>query len=65
MQPDVVMVELCSSRMNILQYDEETLLREAKDISLVKIKQLIQQVAKHKWSIILTWYWIPELYKKI
>ncbi|XP_052779945.1 traB domain-containing protein-like [Mya arenaria] len=42
-QPDVVMVELCNSRMNILQYDEETLLREAKDISLVKVRQLIQQ----------------------
>ncbi|XP_052259857.1 traB domain-containing protein-like [Dreissena polymorpha] len=42
-QPDVVLVELCNSRMNILQYDEETLQREAKDLSLAKMKQLIQQ----------------------
>eukprot|EP00794_Sanderia_malayensis_P007340 gene7340-8160_t len=36
--PDVVMVELCKSRVSIIQYDEETLLREAKDISIAKLK---------------------------
>lgn len=38
------MVELCNSRMNILQYDEETLLKEAKEIDLRKIRTLISQV---------------------
>lgn len=43
-QPDVVMVELCNSRMNILQYDEESLLKEAKEIDIRKIKSLVMQV---------------------
>lgn len=38
------MVELCDSRVNILQYDEETLLKEAKEIDLRKIKTLVTQV---------------------
>jgi len=38
------MVELCNSRMNILQYDEQTLLKEAKEIDMRKIKTLITQV---------------------
>ncbi|XP_014785665.1 traB domain-containing protein isoform X1 [Octopus bimaculoides] len=42
-KPDIVMVELCSSRVNILQLDEETLLEEAKNINLEKIKLSIKQ----------------------
>jgi len=43
-QPDVVVVELCKSRINILSLDEETLLREAKNINLDKIRTAIRQV---------------------
>lgn len=43
-QPDVVMVELCNSRVNILQLDEETLLEEARNINMDKIKTAIKQV---------------------
>jgi pheromone shutdown protein TraB len=42
-QPDVVVVELCKSRINILSLDEETLLREAKNINLDKIRAAIRQ----------------------
>ena len=44
-QPDSVMLELCPSRINILQYDEETLLAEAQDINMDKIKRAIKQVS--------------------
>ena len=43
-QPDVVMVELCHSRVNILQLDEQTLLQEAQNINLEKIRTAIKQV---------------------
>ncbi|XP_053377350.1 uncharacterized protein LOC123529252 isoform X4 [Mercenaria mercenaria] len=42
-QPDVVMVELCNSRLNILQLDEEKLLEEAQNINLEKIQLAIKQ----------------------
>lgn len=42
-QPHVVMVELCSSRINILQLDEKTLLEEAKNINMEKIRNTIKQ----------------------
>lgn len=42
-QPDVVMVELCSSRIHIVQLDEKTLLEEAKNITLEKIRNTIKQ----------------------
>ena len=43
-QPDVVLVELCSSRTNILSLDEETLLREAGSINISKIRLAIRRV---------------------
>lgn len=43
-QPDVVLVELCKSRVDILKYDEEFLLREAKNIDMQKLKLAIKQV---------------------
>lgn len=43
-QPDVVMVELCKSRINILELDEEMLLEEAKNINLEKFRFAIKQV---------------------
>ena len=46
MQPDAVLVELCKSRVDILKYDEEFLLREAKNIDLEKLKLAIKQVCK-------------------
>ena len=44
-KPDTVVVELCSSRINILRMDEETLLEEAKNINFEKIQQAIKQVS--------------------
>lgn len=42
-QPNIVMVELCTSRINILQLDEVTLLEEAKNINMEKIRNTIKQ----------------------
>lgn len=36
-RPDVVMVELCPSRVHILKLDEKTLLEEAKNINIPKV----------------------------
>uniref|UniRef100_A0A3Q3IIW8 TraB domain containing n=1 Tax=Monopterus albus TaxID=43700 RepID=A0A3Q3IIW8_MONAL len=36
-QPDVVVVELCQYRVSMLRMDENTLMREAKDINLEKV----------------------------
>ena len=38
------MVELCNSRINILQLDEATLLEEAQNINMEKIRLSIKQV---------------------
>ncbi|XP_071961496.1 traB domain-containing protein-like [Antedon mediterranea] len=42
-QPDIVMVELCKSRLSIMQLDEETLLEEAKNINMEKLRLSIKQ----------------------
>jgi len=42
-QPDIVLVELCSSRVNILQLDEKTLLAEASNITVEKMRTAIKQ----------------------
>ncbi|XP_058465490.1 traB domain-containing protein [Malaya genurostris] len=42
-QPQVVMLELCPSRIHILKYDEQALLEEAKDINLSKIQTIIKR----------------------
>ncbi|XP_055365588.1 traB domain-containing protein isoform X1 [Betta splendens] len=42
-QPDVVVVELCQYRVSMLKMDENTLLREAKEINLDKVQQAIKQ----------------------
>lgn len=41
-RPHIVMLELCQHRMSILQMDEETIKREAEDISFEKIKCMIK-----------------------
>ena len=46
MQPDIVLVELCKSRVDILKYDEEVLLREAKNIDMQKLRLAVKQVSK-------------------
>ena len=38
------MLELCASRSNILALDEETVLRESKDLTISKVRQMIKQV---------------------
>lgn len=38
--PDVVMVELCASRVHMLNHDEKTLLEEARDMSFAKIQSI-------------------------
>ena len=44
LQPDVVLLELCRGRLSILELDEETLLQEAKNFNVAKLKQSISQV---------------------
>lgn len=41
-RPHIVVVELCKARTNILSLDEETVLREAKEINLDKIMQTVK-----------------------
>jgi pheromone shutdown protein TraB len=41
-RPRAVVVELCSSRVHILKHDEKTLLEEAKDINMQKIRNVIR-----------------------
>lgn len=43
-KPDRVVLELCPSRSNILKLDEETVLKEAKELDMSKIIQMIKQV---------------------
>ncbi|XP_023722994.1 traB domain-containing protein isoform X2 [Cryptotermes secundus] len=42
-QPHIVLVELCKSRVNILQLDEKTVLEEAKNINFEKVQSTIKQ----------------------
>ncbi|KFM61661.1 hypothetical protein X975_19160, partial [Stegodyphus mimosarum] len=42
-QPDVVMIELCKSRVNILSLDENTILEESKNMNFQKMKAAIEQ----------------------
>ncbi|CAB3362657.1 Hypothetical predicted protein [Cloeon dipterum] len=42
-QPHIVTVELCKSRINILQLDEQTILEEASNIDFAKIRATVQQ----------------------
>jgi pheromone shutdown protein TraB len=42
-QPNVVVLELCQSRRNILTLDEETILREASDLNFEKVRLAIRQ----------------------
>lgn len=41
-RPKAVVVELCESRVHILKHDEKTLLEEAKDINMQKIRNVIR-----------------------
>ena len=43
MQPDIVVLELCKDRTNILHLDEETVLEEAKNLTLDKMLLAIRQ----------------------
>ena len=43
-QPNCVVLELCSARVNILKFDEETVLKEAKDMNMGKLLKLIKEV---------------------
>ena len=43
-QPDVVMVELCPQRVNMLMMDEATILKEASEMSLAKAQTTIKKV---------------------
>ena len=40
--PRAIVVELCESRVHILKHDEKTLLEEAKDINMQKIRSVIK-----------------------
>uniref|UniRef100_A0A182JZB0 TraB n=1 Tax=Anopheles christyi TaxID=43041 RepID=A0A182JZB0_9DIPT len=41
-RPHVVMLELCPSRVHILKYDEKTLLEEAKEMNVAKMREIIR-----------------------
>jgi len=41
-QPDIVVVELCKARTNILHLDEETILEEAKNLNLEKSLEILK-----------------------
>lgn len=43
-RPNRVVLELCNSRINILKLDEESVLKEAKEMNISKMIQLIKQV---------------------
>ena len=43
-QPNRVVLELCSSRINILKYDEATLLKASKEMNTNTIIQLMKEV---------------------
>uniref|UniRef100_A0A914YH43 TraB domain-containing protein n=1 Tax=Panagrolaimus superbus TaxID=310955 RepID=A0A914YH43_9BILA len=42
-QPDIVMIELCASRLSILSMDDQTLLREAKNLDRERVISLIRE----------------------
>ncbi|XP_022242640.1 traB domain-containing protein-like [Limulus polyphemus] len=42
-QPDIVMVELCRRRANILALDEKTILEESRNMNLEKVRDAIKQ----------------------
>lgn len=42
-QPDIVVLELCKDRTNILHLDEETVLEEAKNLTMDKMLLAIRQ----------------------
>ena len=44
-QPNRVVLELCASRVNILKYDEETLMKEYKEMDNARIIQLMKDVS--------------------
>merc|ERR1719445_1318923 len=41
-QPDIVVIELCKARTNLLQLDEETILEEAQNLNLDKSLEIIR-----------------------
>ena len=41
-QPDIVMVELCKARTNILHLDEETIIEEAQNLDFEKSLEIIR-----------------------
>lgn len=62
MQPDVVVVELCQYRVSMLNMDESTLLREAKDVNLDKVQQAIKQVRlSERWELAVVMKCTPML----
>ena len=45
-QPNRVVLELCSARIDVLKYNEEYLLKEAKEMNLNKLMQMIKNVGE-------------------
>jgi pheromone shutdown protein TraB len=42
-QPDVVVIELCQSRLSILSLDEQTIMEESKNLNMAKLQQNIRE----------------------
>ena len=43
LSPDVVMVQLCPSRVGVLKYDEESLMKAAQEVNLTKLRMAIKE----------------------
>lgn len=43
-KPNRIVLELCQARSGILNLDEETIIRDAKEMNLTKLKKLIKEV---------------------
>lgn len=52
-QPDVLMLELCKGRMNVLHMDEETVMREAENMSTENMVATIKQYGAVQGSMYL------------
>lgn len=51
-QPDRVVLELCEARVNILTLDEETVLKQAKEMDMDKVLKLMKEVYSFYKSLI-------------
>ena len=44
-EPNVVVLELCESRLSILSFDEKSIMEESKTMGIAKMRRNIQEVS--------------------